>query len=84
MNFLVSSMIEDGVAVNIGGACGGFRSFRGAMVEVVTGLVAEEEFQGVGDFGGLVCDRRAERRAEIRSGGARMREKMRKRKRTVR
>jgi hypothetical protein len=54
------------------------------MVEVVTGLVAEEEFQGVGGIGGLVCDRRVERRAEIRSGGARMREKRRKRKRTVR
>jgi hypothetical protein len=43
------------------------------MVEVVTGLVAEIELQFVGGLGGLVCDSRAERRAEMRNEGARMR-----------
>jgi hypothetical protein len=53
-------------------------------VEVVTGLVAENELQGVGGLGGLVWDTRAERRAEMRNGGARMRVMRTKRQRTVR
>ena len=72
------------MAVKTGGACGGVRSFIGAMVDVVSGLVAEMELQCADGLGGLVCSTRAERRAEIRSGGARMRAKRMKMERTVR
>jgi hypothetical protein len=48
-------------------------------------MVAEMELQLFADgLGGLVCSTRAERRAEIRSGGARMRAKRMKMGRTVR
>jgi hypothetical protein len=53
-------------------------------VDVVSGLVTEMEFQCDDDPGGLVCSTRAERRAEIRSGGARMRAKRMKMGRTMR
>lgn len=38
MRRFVSSMIDLGVAVKTGGACGGLRSFSGAMLAVVSGL----------------------------------------------
>lgn len=53
-------------------------------MDVVTGLIAEIELQGAGGLGGLVCDKRAERRAEMRNGGARMRAKRMKMERTQR
>lgn len=65
MNFLVSSRIDLGVAVKTGGGCGGFRSFQGAIVEVVIGLVAERELQGIAGLEGRVCAMRAERRVVI-------------------
>jgi hypothetical protein len=41
MNFFISSITDLGVAVKTGGACGGIRSFNKAIVDVVSGLVAE-------------------------------------------
>lgn len=50
-SFFVSSISEPGVAVNLGGACGGFRYLAGAIIAVVSGRteanVAEESFDGV-------------------------------------
>lgn len=50
-SFFVSSISEPGVAVNLGGACGGFWYLAGAIVAVVSGRtevnVAEESFEGV-------------------------------------
>jgi hypothetical protein len=54
------------------------------MVDVVSGLAAEMELQCAGSLGGLVCSTRAESRAEIPSGGARMRAKRMKMERMVR
>lgn len=63
-----------GVAVNVGGACGGLLNFCGAMVDVVTGRI---ELQ-VGDvLRGLIWLRIEDRRVCARNG-ARMTTKMRK------
>ena len=39
----MSSTKEEGVAVKHGGGCGGFRSFEGAIVEVVIGRTMFED-----------------------------------------
>lgn len=52
MILFVSSISDEGVAVNTGGACGGFLNARGAIVAVVRGLIEED----VGMiFSGWIC-----------------------------
>lgn len=76
MILLVSSISDEGVAVNSGGACGGFSNACGAMVEVVRGLVEAD----VGlIFSGRICWKMAETLEPNLTGRARMRATERKR-----
>ena len=49
-NFFVSTSSDSGVAVNLGGACGGFWYFAGAIEAFVSGLALL--YVGASHFGG--------------------------------
>ena len=58
--------------MKIGGACGGFLNAAGAMVDVVSGLVADDLYAPSFTVRGLNSFHRAENLAEKRRGDARM------------